>query len=80
MAKVILASRSPRRKEILERMGITFKSMVADVNEKVSKKEPGPMVEDLARQKAEKISEMVGVDIDNKIIIDKSKKIRRNEK
>ena len=69
MIKVILGSKSPRRKEILERMGVSFESMVADVNEKVSKKEPGPMVEDLARQKAEKISEMVGVDIDNKIII-----------
>lgn len=72
MAKVILASRSPRRKEILERMGITFKSMVADVNEKVSKKEPGPMVEDLARQKVERIAEIIkgdDGDIDNKIII-----------
>ena len=47
--------------------------MVADLDEKMSKKEPGPMVEDLARQKAERIAERIAEiiedDIDNKIII-----------
>ena len=40
MEKVVLASESPRRKEIMENMGIRFETMVADIKEEVLDKEP----------------------------------------
>lgn len=55
MYKIILASASPRRKEILNTMGIKYQLMVADVEEVVSETEPGKMVEALASVKAEAV-------------------------
>ena len=55
MYKIILASASPRRKEILDRMGITYQVIVADVEEHVSETEPSKMVQALASIKAEAV-------------------------
>jgi len=53
--KIILASASPRRKEIMEQMGIPYQVMVADVEETVSETEPSRMVQALASLKTEAV-------------------------
>lgn len=53
--KIILASASPRRKQIMERMGIPFQVMAADVEEKVSETDPSRMVQALATLKTEAV-------------------------
>ena len=43
--KIYLASASPRRKELLRQVGISFKTMPSTVEEKSTKKEPHEVVE-----------------------------------
>ena len=50
--KIILASASPRRKELLEQIGIEFLCIPSQKEEKIIEKEPDKVVEDLSRQKA----------------------------
>ena len=52
---VILASASPRRREILSMLGIDFRVEVSDVDETVNETEPGSIVETLAERKAEAV-------------------------
>jgi len=49
---LILASGSPRRKEILERQGIKFTIIKSDCEENTRESEPDKVVMDLSRQKA----------------------------
>lgn len=51
--EIILASASPRRREILENAGIRFKVCPADVDETTDKTEPSEYVTELAKRKAE---------------------------
>lgn len=51
MYQIILASESPRRKEIMETMGIRYKVMPANVEEVVEETVPEEMVQALARLK-----------------------------
>lgn len=53
--KIILASASPRRRELLEQIGLAFGVRVSDVEEKVTVSDPGQVVEELSRQKAEAV-------------------------
>ena len=53
--KIILASASPRRKELLEQIGIPFEVLVSHVEEKVTSVRPGQVVEELSGQKAEAV-------------------------
>ncbi len=55
MAKVILASNSPRRKEILEKFGIDFKVVKSDYEEKDVYPTPKDTVTAYARGKAESV-------------------------
>lgn len=57
MVKVILASGSPRRKELLEQVGISFEISVANGEEMITKKFPWEMVEELSLQKATEVAE-----------------------
>lgn len=50
--KIYLASASPRRKELLKQVGLSFKTMPSTVEEKITKTEPGEVVEELSYQKA----------------------------
>ena len=50
--KIILASASPRRKELLQQIGWDFQIQVSDVEEKITKKIPHEIVEELSYQKA----------------------------
>lgn len=52
MYQIILASNSPRRREIMEIMGIKFTAMAAEVEEKVEETVPSEMVQALAKLKA----------------------------
>ncbi len=50
--KIYLASASPRRKELLKQVGLSFKTMPSMVEEKITKTEPAEVVEELSYQKA----------------------------
>ncbi len=53
--RIILASASPRRRELLEQIGLNFEVRVSDVEEKVSTNVPEILVQELSRQKAEAV-------------------------
>lgn len=50
--KIYLASASPRRKELLKQVGLSFKTMPSTVEEKITKTEPQEVVEELSYQKS----------------------------
>jgi MAF protein len=66
MKKIVLASASPRRKELLEQIGISFDIMVGTGEEKITKSEPKEIVKELALEKAKQVVEKVE---DTEIII-----------
>jgi septum formation protein len=79
MKKIILASSSPRRRELLEMLGLKFKVIKSNVDEKLNPRlKPLSQAEDLSRQKAEAIARkyddaiVIGADtfvvVDNEII------------
>ncbi len=53
--KIILASASPRRRELLAQIGLEFEVQVSNVEEKAAAHSPGELVEELSRQKAEAV-------------------------
>ena len=57
--KVILASKSPRRKEILETLGISFRIVTADTDEQSTQTDPALLVEQLALQKATDVQDLL---------------------
>lgn len=57
MNTIILASASPRRKEILEKHGIPFQIQVSDVDESHEKMHPAKLVEELSKRKAKAVFE-----------------------
>lgn len=50
--KMYLASVSPRRKELLRQVGLSFKVVPSTVEEKITKENPDEVVEELSYQKA----------------------------
>ncbi|MDO5291354.1 MAG: Maf family protein [bacterium] len=56
MYKVVLASNSPRRKEILSQVGIKFDVVPSTVEEKTVKTNPSEVVLELSMQKADDVS------------------------
>jgi len=50
---IILASASPRRKEILSSLGVQFSILVADTDESCDIREPFAFAEELARRKGQ---------------------------
>lgn len=50
--RYILASASPRRKELLEKTGISFEIIPSAIEEKITKTKPSDVVMELASQKA----------------------------
>ncbi len=66
MKKIILASESPRRKQLLQQIGLDFLSSPANIQEDLSAlATPQDLVQAIAFQKAQKVSES----LDNGIVI-----------
>ena len=58
--KVVLASKSPRRKEILENLGMKFDIVVADADESCDISDPRERVSALAAVKGRAVKELIG--------------------
>jgi len=60
MEKIILASGSPRRRELLEQIRIPFEVHVSEAEETVTQTHPGKIVEELSLKKACAVAEEIG--------------------
>lgn len=60
--RLILASNSPRRKEILTTLGIPFQQRVADTDETCDLQEPGERVATIAARKCRAVQEAMAAD------------------
>ncbi len=74
MKKIILASQSPRRKELLAQAGFEFDIITSDVEEIITHTEPEKIAVSLARQKAEdvlwQVIDRYGIDeVENYLVI-----------
>ncbi|AFZ65863.1 Maf family protein [Deinococcus peraridilitoris] len=56
--ELILASGSPRRRELLSRLGLSFRVFTAHTEEVSKHQEPGEVARDLACQKAQAVAEL----------------------
>lgn len=56
MRRVILASGSPRRKELLEQIGLSFEVLPSGAREVITKTIPAEVVEELSAQKAQDVA------------------------
>lgn len=56
MEKIILASASPRRRELLTQAGFSFEVKVSDAEETITEREPQKIVEELALRKAKAVA------------------------
>ena len=63
MKRIILASGSPRRKELLEQIGVSFEIVKAEGEEIITTDVPAQAVEELSRQKAREVAERTGGDV-----------------
>lgn len=57
--RIILASQSPRRRELLEMLGYPFEVKVSEAEEKITSTNPAQVTEELSCQKAETVAEMI---------------------
>ena len=57
MEKIILASGSPRRKELLRQIGVTFEIIKAEGEEIITSSVPTEVVKELSMQKAREVAE-----------------------
>ncbi len=55
MKKIILASASPRRRDLMERLDLEFEVVICDADEVTDKTEPEDVVIDLASRKAMRV-------------------------
>ena len=63
MPKIVLASKSARRREILEHLGIKFRTLVSDADEDIDTSfSPGKYTELLSKRKAEEVTPYVSAD------------------
>lgn len=56
---ILLASASPRRRELLDQIGLSFRTVPADVEEKTHSQKPWEMVEELSALKARAVLERI---------------------
>ena len=67
--KWILASGSPRRRDILTDLGCTFEIVTADTDETCTAVDPAEIVCTLAKRKAEAVAKKIGTRSDERLII-----------
>lgn len=67
--KVILASKSPRRREILEQMGFSFEIIPAVGEEIIQDTDPAKVVESLSAQKASEVAGRCAESVESLLII-----------
>lgn len=70
--KLILASKSPRRREILENLGVKFEIVTADTDESTALEDPCRVVEELAARKGIAVRERLlteGRDLTDTVIL-----------
>lgn len=63
MKKIILASGSPRRKELLEQIGVSFEIVKAEGEEVITTEIPSEAVKELSRQKAREVAAKTDGDV-----------------
>ena len=89
LGKIILASKSPRRKEILEKINLNFKVVPSNIDEDFDKTNPSVFVQACANEKAKKVSTanhknyVIGADtivVLNKKILGKPQDINESQK
>ena len=66
---LILASKSPRRKEILENLGVKFEIITADANEESDITDPKSLVTELAKRKGDAVAQKLGAEGKDCLII-----------
>lgn len=59
MEKIILASSSPRRRELMAQAGFAFEVLVSEADETIETETPGEMVEVLSERKAATVAEEI---------------------
>lgn len=59
MRKIILASASPRRRELLAQIGVAFQVIPSEGEEIITEKMPGEIVKELSYQKAKDVAETI---------------------
>lgn len=57
--KIILASKSPRRKEILGNLGVEFEIIVSDADESSGERDPAKLVKELSLRKGRAVAERI---------------------
>ncbi len=67
--RILLASASPRRRELLEQIGLPFEVVVSHVEEVITETEPGKVVEQLSAQKAEAVAGSLGKPEEETLVI-----------
>ncbi len=60
MEEIILASQSPRRRELLSQVGLKFQVIPSTVEEVITEKDPVKVVQELSRQKAQDVAARLG--------------------
>ncbi len=58
MIDLILASGSPRRRELLQKLGVNFRVRSADINEDLPETDPAQLVRTLALEKARAVAQL----------------------
>lgn len=59
MEKIVLASSSPRRRELMAQAGFAFEVLVSEADETIEAETPGEMVEVLSERKAAAVAEEI---------------------
>ena len=59
MEKIVLASSSPRRRELMAQAGFRFEVIVSEADENIEVEAPDRMVEELSKRKAGAVAELV---------------------
>lgn len=61
--RIVLASASPRRKELLRQLGLEFEVLISHVEEVITQTQPSCVVEELSLQKAEDVFQRLEGDV-----------------